>query len=123
MSVAALISPCSFLMLDSIRVMRARSTSTNIYVSSVKSKCAWLDAPYLSLGHSPQRLDDGQLRLQVWCFIKEAHHCLHHLGGGLFELSMLLGEEQHLLVHQVPVLRILGYCDDGDNDSGRRREI
>jgi hypothetical protein len=56
-------------------------------------------------------------------FVQEAHDGLHHLGDGLLELSMLLREQQDLLVHQVPVLCILCYCDDGDYDSGRGREI
>jgi hypothetical protein len=82
-----------------------------------------LGASYLSLSHSPERLDDRQLCLQIWCVVQKTHHRLHHLGGGLFELSMLLGEEQDLLVHQVPVLCALGYCDNGDDDPGRRRKI
>ena len=80
-------------------------------------------APHLALSHCPQRLDDGKLGLEVWCLVQEAHDCLDHLGGGLLELSMLLGEEQDLLVHQIPILRILCYCDNGDYDAGSRGEI
>jgi len=74
---------------------------------------------HLALSHCAQCLDDRQLRLHIGCLVQEAHDGLHHLGGGLLELSMLLREQQHLLVHQIPVIRVLGYCDDGDDDAGR----
>ena len=42
---------------------------------------------------------------------------MDHLGDGLFELSVLLGEEEDLLVEEGPVGGILAEGDDGDEDS------
>jgi hypothetical protein len=36
---------------------------------------------------------------------------------------MLLREQKHLFVHEVPVIGILGYCDDGNDDAGRGRKV
>jgi hypothetical protein len=52
MSVAALMSPCSFLMFDSILVMRARSTSTKIYKAYQYSShvcCSTLTLPSVTV--------------------------------------------------------------------------
>jgi hypothetical protein len=90
MSVAAVISPCSFLMFDSIRVMRARSTSTKIYIDVSAAHVHTFRQPYLALSYCAQSLNDRQLGLEVRCVVQKAHDRLDHLGGGLFELSMLL---------------------------------
>jgi hypothetical protein len=103
--------------------MRARSTSTKIYVGVSICECCLVRRAYLALGHCPQRLDDGQLCLEVWCVVQEAHNGLNHLSGGLFKLSMLLREQQDLLIHKIPVIRLLSYCDDGDDDTRGGREI
>lgn len=91
MSVAALMSPCSFLIFDSIRVILARSTSTKIcrecqLCPTYRDVCA----THLALGDGPQRLDDRKLGLQTRGTIQESHHSLHHLGGSLLQLAMLL---------------------------------
>lgn len=64
---------------------------------------------HLPLSDGPQRLDDGELRLEIRRAIQETHHRLHHLGCGLLQLTMFLREQQHLLVEKTPVAGILGY--------------
>jgi len=68
----------------------------------------------LALRHRPQRLDHRQLRLQVGRLAEEAHDRLHHLGDGLLELAMLLGQDEDLVVEQAPVAGVLADGDDGD---------
>ena len=46
--------------------------------------------------------------------MQESHDDLHHLGDGLLELSMLLAQQLHLLIQQIPVARILSYRDNRD---------
>lgn len=53
---------------------------------------------YLAFCHCAQRLDHAQFDLFIWYAIQETHGHLHHLCKGLLELSMLLAEQQHLLV-------------------------
>ena len=92
MSVAAFKSPCSFLMFDSIRVTRARSTSTNIYldVSFGVQQSKPDKYTYLAFGDCPQCLNDGQLAVYIRRIVEEADHDLYHLGDCLFQLTMLL---------------------------------
>ena len=77
----------------------------------------------LALGHDAQRLDDGQLRLQVWGLAEEAHDGLHHAGDGLLELAVFLGQDEGLVAEELPVAGIFAECDDGDEDSGGGCEV
>ena len=77
----------------------------------------------LALRHRPECLDNRKLRLQVRRVVEEAHGRLHHLGDGLLELAMLLGQDQHLVVEEAPVFGVLAEGDDGDQYSRRRCEI
>lgn len=69
---------------------------------------------YLALGDCPQSLNNRQLDIQIRSVIQELHHRLHHPRRGLLELGMFLGEEEHLVVEEVPVAGFLGDGDDGD---------
>ena len=71
----------------------------------------------LALGHGAQGLDDGQLGLEGRCLVEEAHDGLDHLGDGLLELAMLLGENQGLVAEEAPVAGISADGDDADEDS------
>ena len=71
----------------------------------------------LALGHGAQGLDDGQLGLQAGCLVEKAHDGLDHLGDGLFELAMFLGEHQGLVAEEAPVAGIPADGDDADEDS------
>ena len=60
----------------------------------------------LALCHCSQGLDNGKLGLEVGGVVEEAHDGLDHLGDGLLELAVLLGQDQSLVVHQTPVAGI-----------------
>ena len=77
----------------------------------------------LALGHGPQRLDQRQLGLEVRRRLQEAHDCLHHLGDGLLQLAVLLGEDERLFVEENPFALLLAECDNRNQYPGRRREI
>lgn len=47
-------------------------------------------AAHLALSHCPQGLDDGELCVEIGGVVEEGHDGLHHPGGGLLELTMLL---------------------------------
>jgi hypothetical protein len=49
-----------------------------------------LYAAHLALSYCPQRLDHGELCVEVGGIVEEGHDGLHHPGGGLLELTMLL---------------------------------
>jgi len=61
----------------------------------------------LALGYCPQRLDHRKLGLEIGRLVEEADDGLDHLGDGLLELAVLLGEYQGLVVHQTPVSCVL----------------
>lgn len=103
---------------------RARSTSTKICrLCQLSCSVQRSHVAYLALSHCPQRLDNRELRLEVGSVVEERHDNLHHLGGGLLELSMLLRKQENLLVHKVPVICLFGYCDNGDDDPRGRCKI
>lgn len=77
----------------------------------------------LSLGDRPQCLDNGELGFEIRGRVEEAHDRLDHLRDSLLELSMLLRENQDLLIHQAPVSGILGDVDNGDEYTRCRCEI
>ena len=60
----------------------------------------------LSLRHRPQRVDHSQLGFEARGLGQKLHDELHHLGDGNLELSMLLGEDLNVLIHQGPVARL-----------------
>lgn len=82
-----------------------------------------LQWPNLSLCDSPQCVNDGQLRLQTRRLIEEAHHKLYHLRYGLLQLRMLLGQNLNVLVHKVPIARILAQCDDSLKQARCRGQV
>jgi hypothetical protein len=71
---------------------------------------------YLAFGHGSQRLDHRQFHIYARRLIQELHHRLDHPRCGLFELSMFLGEQEHLVIEEIPVARVFGDCDDGDKN-------
>lgn len=78
---------------------------------------------YLALCHSSQCLNHRQLHVYARRLIQKVHDDLHHLGDGLFELSMLFAEQLDLLIQQAPVSRVFRYRDDGDEQARCGREI
>ena len=90
MSAAALRSPCSFFILDSMRVTRALSTSTNIYPHTLATRSdRSFRTQYLALSHRPQRFYYRKLLRRIRSFLDERHDHLHHLRRSLLELAML----------------------------------
>ena len=71
----------------------------------------------LAFGHGAQRLDDGELSLQVRGVVEELHDGLDHAGHGLLELAMLLGEHEHLVVEQAPFSGLLADGAYRDEDA------
>lgn len=57
----------------------------------------------LPLGDVSECLDNGELCIDIGRLVKETHDGLDHLGGGLFELAMLLREHLDVLVHEFPI--------------------
>lgn len=57
----------------------------------------------LPFGDISECLDDGELHVDVGCLVEKTHDGLDHLGGGLFELAVLLGEHLNVLIHEFPI--------------------
>jgi len=78
---------------------------------------------YLALGDCPQSLDNRELDIRIGSIIQEAHHRLHHPRCGLLELGMFLGEEEHLVIEEVPIAGVFSDGDDGDQEARCRGEV
>ena len=79
----------------------------------------------LALGDGPEGLDELELDLlgRQLTVPDPRVALLHHLGDGRLDLTPPLGQQDDVLVQQVPLLGGVAHSDDGHQDLGRRRHV